>query len=339
MNRLVGNVDPNRYRTMILAIGTSLVLVASLLSLLVGGQSISPVTLWTELSGTTDPQTQAILWTLRLPRTLIALAAGLALGLAGALVQGHTANPLADPGLLGVSAGAAAAVVLAQLIYGNGSQHLSVVAALIGALLTALVVLIAAEQSGPATSPLRLILIGAAISAALSAATSAMVLLDATTLDSYRFWSVGSLAGRDLAVLQAIALPLTVGVLLAAINARALNHLSLGAEVAVGLGHRIKLARTIGLCSVTCLSAAAVAAAGPLGFLGLIVTHFARRVMGTNFLWSLPAAGVFGALLLLSADIAGRIIARPAEIQAGVVLAILGAPMLIWVVRRPKGWS
>ncbi|GAB3163073.1 hypothetical protein GCM10027059_16820 [Myceligenerans halotolerans] len=284
--------------------------------------------------GVTDPE--IIVRSLRLPRTLLALVVGMALGIAGAMIQGHSRNPLADPGILGVSAGAACAVVLAILFLGVGSAAGYVWFALIGSFVTSVVVFALASMGARALSPASLILGGAAVAAFLSSITSAVVLLDQRTLDSYRFWVVGSVAGRGLDVLLPLLPFFAAGLLLALAGAPGLNLLGLGEDAARALGANIPLHRVLGVVAITLLAGTATAACGPIGFVGLVVPHIARTVTGPDYRWILPYSALIGATLLIVCDVIGRVVARPGELQVGIVLALVGGPFFIALVRRRK---
>ena len=273
---------------------------------------------------------------LRLPRTLLAAVTGIALGLAGALIQGHTRNPLADPGILGVSAGASCAVVLAIAFLGVTSVAGYVWFALVGALLTSVAVFGLSSLGSRTPSPVSLVLGGAAVAAFLSSVTSAVVLLDQATLDSFRFWVVGSVAGRGLEILTPLLPFFAVGIVAALASAPGLNLLSLGEDVARSLGTSIALNRIAGVAAITLLAGAATAACGPIGFVGLVVPHVARAFTGPDYRWLLPYSAIVGAILLTMCDVIGRVVARPGELQAGIVLALVGGPFFIALVRRRK---
>ncbi|ONI72194.1 iron ABC transporter permease [Kribbella sp. ALI-6-A] len=270
---------------------------------------------------------------LRFPRTVVAVLIGSCLGVAGALMQGHTRNALAEPGIFGVSSGAALAVVLGLQLGVVESIRSTVWFALVGALIATFGVQRLATRGSGAT-PVGLALTGAAVAALLGAFTSAIVLLDADTLDSYRFWAVGSVAGRGLDVALQVLPFAVVGLVLAVINARDLDLLALGDDVAAGLGLSIRRARFVGLLAIGLLTAAGVAACGPIGFLGLLAGHVARRVFGGRNIWLIPAAGLTGAAALILADLVGRLVGGAGEVQAGVVLGLVGAPLFVLVVRR-----
>ncbi|MBW3557870.1 MAG: iron chelate uptake ABC transporter family permease subunit [Actinobacteria bacterium] len=277
-----------------------------------------------------------IVRSLRVPRTLAGLGVGVALGMAGAVMQGVTRNPLADPGILGVNAGASLAVVLA--IYGLDVTSPSgyVWFAFLGAAGASVVVYGLGSLGRDGATPVKLALAGAAMSALLGSVTTAILLLDVATLDQFRFWVVGSLAGRDATILRGVAPFLGAGALLALGSARSLNTLSLGDDVARSLGQRVGLARVCAAVAVVVLTGAAVAAAGPIGFIGLTVPHVARAITGPDYRWVLPYSAVLAPILLLGSDIAGRVVARPGELQVGIVTAFVGAPFFVALVRRRK---
>ena len=300
-------------------------------SLAVGSAYLSLPTVWHALrDGGGDAAT--IVRGVRLPRTVVGLVAGLALGAAGAVMQGHTRNPLADPGLFGVTAGACLAVVLAMFVLRVRDPAGQVWFAIAGAAVATAVVLAVAGRS--AGNPVPLALAGVAVSTLLATITSFIVLSDQPTLDTYRRWVVGSLSGRGLSVSAEVAPFVAVGLVLAIANARAMDLLGMGADVARGLGQRLVSARVTGILAVTLLTAAATAAAGPIGFLGLIVPHLARRLVGIGYRWIVPCSALLGACLLLAADTAGRLV--PGELQVGVAVSLLGAPAFVAVIRRRR---
>jgi iron complex transport system permease protein len=251
-------------------------------------------------------------------------------------MQGVTRNPLADPGLLGIEAGAALAVVVGIHSFGIGSLTGYVWFAFAGAGAASVVVYAIGSMGRGGATPVKLALTGSAVSALLASLTSAVLLLDVETLDEYRFWVVGSLAGRDEVVVWQVAPFLVVGTLLALGSARSLNALSLGDDVARSLGQRVQLARLVAALAVVVLCGAATAAAGPIGFVGLTVPHIARAICGPDYRWILPWSLVLAPTLLLGADVIGRVVARPGEVQVGIVTALVGAPFFVALVRRRK---
>ena len=272
---------------------------------------------------------------LRIPRTALGVVVGLAIGAAGALTQAHTRNPLADPGLLGVNAGAACAVVAGVYLLGISTPIEYMGFGLLGAVVAAGLVFGAAALTRGA-SPITLVLAGTGLSAMLLAVTSAIVLTDTASLDAWRFWNVGSVTGRGTDVLYAAAPFIAVGLVLALGSGFFLNVLSLGDDMSRSLGSRIAVVRIVGIAAITLLAGAATAACGPIVFLGLVVPHLARFAVGPDYRWIVPYSALLGAILLLVSDVIGRVIARPGEIQAGVVLAVLGAPFLIKLVRTRR---
>ncbi len=319
-----------------LLVATGVLLLVVLCSVAFGSKPISLGTVWQALVDADGSNDHLIVRSLRVPRTLLGLGVGMALGLAGALMQGVTRNPLADPGLLGVDAGAALAVVIAIYTLDVTALTGYVWFAFAGAGLASMVVYLLGSLGRGGATPVKLALAGAALSALLGSLTSAVLLLDLATLDQFRFWVVGSLAGRDAEIVAQVAPFLAVGIVLALLSARSLNTLALGDDVARSLGQRVHLARGLAALAVVILCGAATAAAGPIAFVGLTVPHVARAICGPDYRWILPWSLVLAPTLLLSADVVGRVIARPGEVQVGILTAFLGAPFFIALVRRRK---
>ena len=283
-----------------------------------------------------DSDAHTIVRELRVPRTEVGLLVGGALGACGALMQGVTRNPLAEPGILGINAGAAFAVVVAIFLLGVTSVAGYAWFALLGAGIAALLVFALGASGRDGATPIKLALAGAVLSAMLVALTSAVLVLDVRTLDDFRFWVVGSIAGRDAGVALSVAPFIGAGLAIALVAGRWLNALALGDDVARSLGQRVGRARAAAAAGFVLLAGGAVAAAGPIAFVGLTVPHAARALVGPDYRWIVPYSIVLGALLLLASDVAGRVIARPAELEVGIVTAAIGAPAFIWLVRRPR---
>jgi iron complex transport system permease protein len=318
-----------------LALAAAVLLLAALFSLAVGARSIPLGDVIDALLHGGSSQDAAIVRSIRVPRTLLGLVVGAAIGIAGALMQALTRNPLADPGLLGVNAGAAAAVVIA-LSLGIAGAAGSVWFAFAGAALAALAVYSIGGIGRGGATPVRLALAGTALTATLTALIYGIALSDVRLLQQYNFWSVGSLGGGGRTELDTIAPFVVVGGLLALVLARSLNALALGDDSARALGARVGRTRVGGAVSITLLCGAATAAAGPIYFLGLTVPHAGRAVCGPDQRWVLAYSAVLGAALLLIADVIGRVLVRPSEVQAGVMVAVIGAPVFIALVRRKR---
>ena len=273
---------------------------------------------------------------LRVPRTILGIVAGAALALGGTLMQGLTRNPLADPGLLGVNAGASLLVVVGITFFGVSTASGQVWFAFVGAAAaTVLVYLVGSGRGG--ASPVSLTLAGTAVTAAVTSVITLLLLANLDTLNQFRFWSVGSLVGRDLEALGSILPFLLPGMLLALLLGRTLNVLALGTDVARGLGLHIGLARVLVSTAIVLLCGGATALVGPIVFVGLVVPHIARRIVGSDYRWILAYSTVIGAAMLVAADIVGRLVVPPGELEAGLVIAFIGAPVMIALVRSRRG--
>jgi len=324
-----------RQLTAIAASGTLLLLLLAL-SLMLGAKSIAIHDVSLALTTSCGSADCVIVREARLPRTLAGLLAGCALGLAGALMQSLTRNPLADPGILGVNAGAGFAVVLGIALFGADSPADWLGFAFVGALLASLLVALTGALGGGRVNPVRLTLAGVALGAVLEGLTSGLSLLNPDIYDHLRFWHSGSLDIRSFAVLRATWPAVAVGALIALLLARALNTLSMGGDLATALGTRVARTQLLGLLAIALLSGAATAAVGPIAFVGLMTPHLARWLWGNDHRWMLPGTLLITPCLLLAADILGRLMV-PGELRVSVVTALLGAPMLIVLVRRKLG--
>ncbi|WP_103510391.1 iron ABC transporter permease [Streptomyces sp. SM13] len=274
--------------------------------------------------------------TKRVPRTVLAVVIGAALGLAGGVMQGVTRNPLADPGILGVNMGASLAVVTAVAFFGLTSPTGYIWVAIVGAALSALFVYTVGTLGRGGTTPLKLALAGAATSAAFASLVSAVILPRNDIAGSFKLWQIGGVGGASFERIGQVAPFLAVGFVVCLLSARALNSLALGDELAAGLGERVAVARAVAALGAVLLCGAATAVAGPIGFVGLVVPHTCRLLVGVDHRWLLPLSAVLGAVLLTAADVVGRIVARPSEIDVGIVTALVGAPFFIYIVRRQK---
>ncbi len=329
---------PRRPRRTALATGllvlVGLGLLATAASIAVGAKSMPLSHAWDAVFHyDASREDHLIVRELRVPRTLLALLVGAALGLAGAVMQGVTRNPLADPGLLGVNAGAALFVVIGISQFGIADTSGLVWFALVGAGAAGAFVMVLGSMGRGGATPVKLAIAGAALSALMASFTSALLLLDSATLDVYRFWAVGSVAGREGATVAAVAPFIGVGIVLALLTGRALNGLALGEDVARSLGQRVGYVRAISALSVVLLCGGATAAAGPIWFVGLTVPHVVRSITGPDHRWLLPYSMLVGAIFLTAADVIGRVIVRPGELEVGIVTAMVGAPIFIAFVR------
>ncbi|MEH0937025.1 FecCD family ABC transporter permease [Micromonospora psammae] len=323
-------------RTAVAVTAAAVLALTVLASLALGSRPLGPGQVWDALVAPDGGTASTIVRELRMPRTALGLLVGLALAVAGVLFQALTRNPLAEPRILGISAGASFGVVLAIAVFGIGTLAGYVWFGIAGALGAGLLVFAVANRTREGASPVTLALIGAALDASLASVVYALLSIDARTFEEYRFWVVGGLTGRDLTVAGQVLPFVLAGLTLAVLVARGLDALALGDDVARGLGHRIGLVRLGGGLAAVLLTGAAVAAAGPIAFVGLAVPHLARALVGADHRWTLAVSALLGPALLLSADIVGRLVAPPGEVPAGIVTALIGAPLLAFLVRRAK---
>lgn len=308
--------------------------VVTFVSITIGARGVGLGTIWTAFTDYDRASAeQTVIRELRVPRTLLGLLVGAALGLAGALLQGVTRNPLADPGIMGINMGAATGIVVAVMVLDGISQSASVWVGFAGAGIATVVVYGVASFGREGATPVKLALSGAAVSAALYSVTTGITMTDVGALNELRFWQVGSLSGRYLPVLEQTYPFLVAGSFVAMLLGRALNGLALGDDLAVALGQRVRLTRVVIFVTVALLGGAATAACGPIVFVGLIVPHVARAICGPDYRWILPYTLLLSPVILLSADVLGRVLVSPSELQVGVVLGVLGAPAFIALVR------
>jgi iron complex transport system permease protein len=272
----------------------------------------------------------------RVPRTVLAVLVGAVLGLAGAAMQAVTRNPLADPGILGVSGGAALAVVVGIVFFALADPTAYLVVAIIGATVAPVFVYGIGSLGRGGATPLKLTLAGAAISAAFASLTSAILLPRVDAMETFRFWQIGGVGGATWDRISLVLPALVAGAVICLVCARGMNSLALGDDLAAGLGENVFRTRLIAAAGAVILCGAATAVAGPIAFVGLVIPHLCRLLVGTDHRWLLPFCAVAGAGLLVAADIVGRVVARPEEIEVGIVTAFIGAPVFIWIVRRQK---
>ena len=314
-----------------------LLVLTTVLSLVIGAKSLPASVVLDALTSSCQSADCTIVLDARLPRTLAGLLAGGALGLAGALMQTLTRNPLADPGILGVNSGASFAIVLGAALFGLSSAQEQLLMAFSGALAASLIVAFTGSQGGGQLSPVRLTLAGVALGAVLEGLSTGIALLNPDVYDQLRFWQAGSLDIRSLHTLKVVLVPVLIAAAVALFLSRALNSLSLGSDTATALGSKVARTQFIGLLVITVLCGSATAIVGPIAFIGLMMPHMARWLVGADHRWSLPVTLLATPSLLLIADIIGRLIV-PGELRVSVVSAFIGAPVLIFLVRRkPRG--
>ncbi|MFE1585186.1 FecCD family ABC transporter permease [Streptomyces sp. NPDC058737] len=336
-----GPTELRRRRVAGLGVLAALLVVAAAASLTVGARALSPAEVWHGLFAAPEPdqrltEIRLIVQTVRVPRTVLAVVAGVALGVGGALIQGYTRNPIADTGLLGVNSGASFAVVSGIAAFGFTSPFQYVWFGFAGAAVAGVVVFGLSSIGRGAGNPLTLALAGQGVTVFLAAMTTAVALTDKASLNALRFWNAGSLTGVGFDVIRPVSVFIAAGLLLALTTLPSVNLLNLGDDVARGLGVNIALTRTVGIVAITLLAGAATAACGPIAFLGLMVAHVARYLTGPDYRWLVPYAGLLGAVVLLVCDIVGRLVVRPGELDAGVVVSLLGAPFFAVLVWRGK---
>jgi iron complex transport system permease protein len=331
-DRRPGLAQTNARRWFWLGSAILVLLAVVLASLMIGSRNIGIGTVLDALFAYDDSDEHAIVRALRVPRTIL----GLGVGMAGALIQALTRNPLADPGLLGVNAGAYFAVVVGVSVFGLNGIASYIWFAFLGAIATTVLVYGIGSAGRAGGTPVRLTLAGVAIGAVLSGISAGITLLDPTSFDRLRQWAAGSLVGQTEQTIVVTFPFIACGLLAAFLIARPLNAVALGDDLALAVGVSVKRTRIVVVIATTLLAGAATAAAGPIGFVGLMVPHLARWIGGTDQRWIFGYTMVLGPILLLVADIAGRLVMRPAELQVGIVTAFIGAPVLIALARRRK---
>ncbi|MFJ3643256.1 FecCD family ABC transporter permease [Streptomyces sp. NPDC090108] len=320
-------------RALGLLLSAAVLVLVALASIAVGAKALSPDQVWHGLFHATGTYGDVVVDE-RISRTLLGLLAGAALGLSGAVLQALTRNPLADPGLLGINAGASAAVVTAITFFGVTSLSGYVWFAFAGAAAVGALVWFLGGSRG--ATPVRLALAGTAISAALYGYLQAVMITDDAALGRMRFWTVGSLASASDSTIRQVLPFLAAGTVLALALARPLNAMEMGDDTARALGAHLNRTRALAMLAATVLCGAATAACGPIVFVGLMVPHMVRSFTGPDLRWILPYAAVLSPVLLLGADVVGRVVVRPSELQVGIVTALIGGPVFIFLVRRRR---
>ncbi|WP_250125263.1 iron ABC transporter permease [Chroococcidiopsis sp. CCMEE 29] len=328
-----GFIQPRSSPFIGLILGLLILILCLVASVAYGAADISFSTIYAALTSFDGSTEQLIIRTVRLPRSLIAMLVGAALAVAGAILQGLTRNPLADPSILGLQSGAALAVVVAVFLFGASSLNTYAGFAFLGTGVAAVLVYFFASLGRGGLTPLNLTIVGAAFTYLAGSLTTAILIVSQRTLDEIRFWLAGSVAGRDFTLFLQVLPYIVVGLVVAFALGRQITTLNLGEDVAKGLGQRTAWVKAIAALAVVLLVGSSVAVAGPIWFIGLVVPHIVRFFIGVDYRWVLPYAAIVGAILLLIADIGARLLIAPQELPVGVMTAIVGAPFFIYLAR------
>lgn len=323
----------SRSRWVGLGLGTIALLICLIYSITLGARDIPLRTILTSFTEFNHSFDHLVVQTVRLPRSLMAMAVGAALAVSGAVMQGLTRNPLAETGILGIEAGGSLAVVLTLFIFGSASLSVYAGAAFLGAAIAAVSVYALGTLGRGGATPLNLTVAGAAMTAFIASITTSILIVSQRTLDEIRFWLAGSLSGRDFDLFLQVLPFLLSGLLLAFLLGRQITTMSLGEDIAKSLGQQTVWVKVLAALSVVLLAGSSVAIAGPIGFIGLVVPHMVRFFIKTDYRWILPYTAVLGAILLLVADIAARVLLKPQEIPVGVMTTIVGAPVFVYLAK------
>ncbi len=326
---------PVTVRLLWFAAGCAVLATLVLASVAFGVRDVSLAEITAALGGSTDGFGEAAV-AARLPRTALAILVGAALALSGATLQAVTRNPLSDPGILGLTGGAALAVVTGIAFFGLAHPVTTVVVAIVGATAAGIAVYAIGSLGRGGATPLKLALAGAATAAALTSLVNAILLPRVDVLTEFRFWQIGGVGGAVWERIWLVAPFLALGALVCLMCARGMNSLALGDDLAAGLGENVARTRLVASLGAFVLCGAATAIAGPIAFVGLVVPHVCRLLVGSDHRWLLPFSALTGAVLLLASDIVGRLVARPGEVEVGIITALIGAPFFIAIVRRQK---
>ena len=330
-----GSLRTRRVLGLVAALITLIVVIAA--SLAIGARDMPLSEVLVAFFAPNGSDDQLVVLELRLPRTVLGILVGMGLCLAGGLIQALTRNPLADPGILGVNAGASLAITIGVAFFGISSITGYIWFAFGGALIATVgVYIIGSAGRSRSVDPIRLTLAGVAVAAVLTGLTKAILLTNERAFDAFRSWDVGAIAGRDFDTISAILPFIVIGTVLALALSHSLNAVALGDDLAASLGTSVNRTRVLSILAVTLLAGAATAAAGPIGFIGLMIPHIARWIVGPDQRWILGYSVVLSPILLLASDVIGRVVMKPGELQVGVVTAFVGAPVLIALVRRKK---
>lgn len=335
-NKPTNPAQLHRRRALGLVVIVVALVIVSALSLAYGANPLSLSAVWQGLQAHDNSEASVIVWSLRIPRTVVGILVGAAFGVAGALIQALTRNPLADPGILGVNAGAGFAVTLGVGFFGLSSVTGYIWFAFIGAALATGMVYLIGSSGGGSAHPITLVLAGVALAAVLGGVTSFLTLINPDTFQSVRNWSLGSIARTDLHDTFSVAPLLLLGLIIALLLSGSLNSIALGDDLAASLGTRVVRTRILGLIALTLLAGGGTALTGGISFVGLMIPHIVRWLVGPDQRWIMAYSALSAPVLVLAADVIGRVIARPGEIEVGIVTAVVGAPVLIMLIRGKK---
>lgn len=317
-----------------LCILAAAVMIAMICSVLFGVTQISLHTVIASYTAFDGSNEHLIIRSTRVPRALIAAAVGAALAVAGAYMQGLTRNPLASPSVLGVNSGAAFFIIGTYALFSEISMHVLTWVAFLGAAVAVTLVYVLGSLGRDGMTPIKITLAGAAMSAFFSSMTQGIQLTSGKAFEQTLFWLVGSVADRELSMLTTVFPYMGVGLVLAFIMAGQMNVLSMGEDIAVGLGQRTAVIKVMAVLIILLLAGGSVAVAGPIAFVGIIIPHIARYLVGTDYKWVIPYSTLLGALLLLVADIGSRFIAMPKEVPVGVMTALVGIPFFVYIAHK-----
>ncbi|MCG1027183.1 iron ABC transporter permease [Virgibacillus halodenitrificans] len=327
-------IKSNANKIIVLTIGVLLVVFLMWASTIFGLTKVTTQTLVNSIYHFDGSNEHIIIQQARIPRALIAAAVGGSLAIAGAIMQGLTNNPLASPSLFGVNAGASFLVVVGISFLGFTSSGSFTWLAFAGAAVSSIIVYVLGSMGRDGITPIKITLAGAAIAALFSSLTQGILTLNESALDQVLFWLAGSVQGRDLDVLIGVLPYLILGWLASIFIGKQMNVLTMGEDIAKGLGQKTLLIKIVGAIIVVLLAGGSVAIAGPIGFIGIVIPHISRWFVGIDYRWIIPYSGLLGAMLLLMADIAARYIIMPAEVPVGVMTAFIGVPFFIYIARR-----
>jgi iron complex transport system permease protein len=323
----------SRSRWVVLGLGTITLIICLVYSITLGARDIPLPTILKSFVTFDQSFDHLVIQTVRLPRSLMAIAVGAALAASGALIQGLTRNPLAETGILGIEAGGACAVVGTLFLLGSTSLTVYAAVAFLGAAIAAVTVYGLGTLGPGGATPLNLTVAGAVMTAFISSITTTILIVSQRTLEEIRFWLAGSLAGRDFTLFLQVLPVMLFGLLLAFFLGKQITILSLGEDVAKGLGQQTGWVKVLAAISVVLMAGSSVAIAGPIGFIGLVVPHMVRFFIKTDYRWIVPYSALLGAILLLVSDIAARVLLKPQEIPVGVMTAIVGAPVFVYLAK------